>query len=121
MLFSQQQKDCSEFTLHIKYPDPPLFADLGYNAEYDSITFGNIEELLKYVNGKAAYDILDDSVLKHENEILLYAENDKGEVVWGTKEEVQIEKENTLFSDERLDERGSMDAQLPNTIRRRGR
>lgn len=80
-------------TLHIKYQEPINFN--GFVVENDTITFGSQEELSKYVNGEAAYDVLDNSVMKMDNEILLYAENENGDVVWGTKEEQQEEVQET--------------------------
>lgn len=76
-----------EITLYIKYQEPININ--GFVVETDTITFGSYEELTSFVNGKAAYDVLDNSVMKRENEILLYAENENGDVVWGTKEEQQ--------------------------------
>lgn len=70
--------------LHIKYQEPINFN--GFVVENDTITFDSQEELNNYVNGKAAYDVLDNCVKKNDNEILLYAENQKGNVVWGTKD-----------------------------------
>lgn len=81
-------------TLHIKYQEPINFN--GFVVENDTITFGSQEELSKYVNGEAAYDVLDNSVMKRDNEILLYAENENGDVVWGTKEE-QRETESMTY------------------------
>lgn len=70
--------------LHIKYQEPINFN--GFVVENDTITFDSQEELNNYVNGKAVYDVLDNCVKKNDNEILLYAENQKGNVVWGTKD-----------------------------------
>lgn len=75
-------------TLYIKYNEPVNFN--GISVGSDTITFGSHEELYKYISGEVAYNILDDSVKKGENEILLYAENDHGEVVWGQKEEQEL-------------------------------
>lgn len=69
-----------KITLHLKYKEPIHIN--GFVVENDTITFGSVEELNKYINGEAAYNILDDSVIKKDNEILLYAENDKGDAVW---------------------------------------
>lgn len=81
--------------LHIKYQEPINVN--GFVAENDTITFGSQEELNKYVNGEATYDVLDNSVIKRDNEILLYAENENGDVVWGTKEEAVRETENMTY------------------------
>lgn len=81
--------DYENITLHIRYQEPIRLN--GFVAETDTITFGSQEELNKYVNGEAAYDVLDNSVMKRDNEILLYAENENGDVVWGTKEEQREE------------------------------
>lgn len=82
-------------TLHIKYQEPINFN--GFVVENDTITFGSQEELSKYVNGEAAYDVLDNSVMKRDNEILLYAENENGDIVWGTKEEAVQEAESMTY------------------------
>lgn len=86
--------DYENITLHIRYQEPIRLN--GFVAETDTITFGSQEELNKYVNGEAAYDVLDNSVMKRDNEILLYAENENGDVVWGTKEE-QRETESMTY------------------------
>lgn len=88
--------DYENITLHIRYQEPIRLN--GFVAETDTITFGSQEELNKYVNGEAAYDVLDNSVMKRDNEILLYAENENGDVVWGTKEE-QRETESMMYGD----------------------
>lgn len=82
-------------TLHIKYQEPINVN--GFVVENDTITFDSQEELNKYVNGEAAYDVLDNSVIKRDNEILLYAENENGDVVWETKEEAVQETENMTY------------------------
>lgn len=74
-----------EVFLHIKYQEPININ--GWKADKDIITFDSLEEMSKYINGEAAYDSLDNSVRKRDNEILMYAENERGEVVWGVKEE----------------------------------
>lgn len=51
-----------KITLHLKYKEPIHIN--GFVVENDTITFGSVEELNKYINGEAAYDILDDSVIK---------------------------------------------------------
>lgn len=73
-----------EITLYIKYQDPINVN--GFVVETDTIAFGSYEEFNNYVNGEAAYDVLDNSVTKRDNEILLYAENENGDVVWGAKD-----------------------------------
>lgn len=75
-----------EITLHLKYKEPVNFN--GITVYSDTIKFGCYEELLKYASGEMAYNLLDDSVRKSENELLLYAENENGGIVWGTKEYV---------------------------------
>ena len=77
------EKEPSDITLHIKYKEPVEMN--GFIATMDSIVFDSKEELNKYINGERAFNNLDDSVRKTENEILLYAENEQGEVIWGTK------------------------------------
>lgn len=75
-----------EITLHLKYKEPVNFN--GITVYSDTIKFGSYEELLKYVSGEMAYNLLDDSVRKSENELLHYAENENGGIVWGTKDYV---------------------------------
>lgn len=77
------EKDPLPIILHIKYKEPIEIN--GFVATRDSITFDSKEELNKYIKGEPAYNILDDAVRKTDNEILLYADNEKGEVIWGTK------------------------------------
>lgn len=71
-------------TLHLRYREPVSIN--GWTAETDTLTFDSREELDKYINGEAAYDVLDNTVRKRENEILLYADNENGEIVWHTPE-----------------------------------
>lgn len=82
------QRENGEITLHIKYIEPINFN--GFNVENDTITFDNLESLEAYANGKATYDTLDNAVHKRENEILLYAENERGEIVWGKRDEKEV-------------------------------
>ena len=72
--------DKSNITLHIRYKEPIRMN--GFLAEKDTITFADREELIKYVNGEPAYDVLDDIVRKKDNEILLYADNENGDILW---------------------------------------
>lgn len=71
-------------TLHIRYREP--ISINGWTAETDTLTFDSREELDKYLNGEAAYDTLDNAVRKQDNEILLYAENEGGKIIWHTPE-----------------------------------
>ena len=73
----------ARYTLHIRYRNHRKIN--GWGGEFDSILFDSMDELLNYTQGKLAYDYLDNSVKKSENEILLYAENSEGNVVWGEK------------------------------------
>lgn len=82
------EREKGQITLHIKYAEPIEFN--GFHIENDTITFDNLESVKAYANGEVTYNSLDDSVRKKDNEILLYAENERGEVVWGTKEEQEI-------------------------------
>lgn len=82
------ERENGQITLHIKYAEPIEFN--GFHIENDTITFDNLESVKAYANGEVTYNSLDDSVRKKDNEILLYAENERGEVVWGTKEEQEI-------------------------------
>ena len=68
------------YTLHIQYKKPRKIN--GWGKEYDTIKFDSMEELLKYVNGETAYDYLDNHIHPSGNEILLYAEDEKGRIVW---------------------------------------
>ena len=81
-----------EITLYIKYAEPRNIN--GFQIEKDKITFDNQEEFNKFINGEVAYDTLDNAVCKRDNEILVYADNESGEVIWGTKEDMaqKIEK-----------------------------
>ena len=74
----------SRITLHVKYKEPIIFN--GFKIEKDSITFDNKDELNSYINGNVAFDMLDNAVRKRDNEILQYAENENGEVVWKADE-----------------------------------
>lgn len=76
-----------EIILHIRYREPVEIN--GLIKEDDVIIFGDEDELFKYIDGEPAFNMLDDSVAKGENEILLYAENDRGEIIWESKKEKQ--------------------------------
>lgn len=78
------ENEYEDITLHLKYKKP--LAINGFHIENDTIKFGSQEELMKFVNGETAYNILDDTVKKRDNEILLFADNSDGEVVWENKE-----------------------------------
>lgn len=78
------KNEYEDITLHLKYKKP--LAINGFHIENDTIKFGSQEELMKFVNGETAYNILDDTVKKRDNEILLFADKSDGEVVWENKE-----------------------------------
>ena len=66
-------------TLVYEYSKPKEFN--GFVSKIDQVTFGDLDEFGKYLNGEAAYDFLDNSVKKNDDEKLLYAfEDDK--VLW---------------------------------------
>lgn len=66
-------------TLVYEYSKPKEFN--GFVCKIDQVSFGNFDEFKKYLNGEAAYDFLDNSVKKNDDEKLLYAfEDDK--ILW---------------------------------------
>lgn len=85
-----------KITLHLKYKEPIHIN--GFVVENDTITFGSVEELNKYINGEAAYDILDDSVIKKDNELLLYAKDEKGNVIWEMKNQQKETQKNEIMT-----------------------
>lgn len=90
------EKEPRNITLHIQYKEP--IGLKGFIVTKDKITFSSIEELNKYINGEPAYNMLDDSVRKTANEILLYAEDEKGEVVWGVRlDDKAIQRPNQYY------------------------
>lgn len=68
------------YRLHIKYWESKNLN--GWISDTDTVTFSDKWELEKYISGETAYNELDDAMKKRDDEILLYAENGKGEVVW---------------------------------------
>ena len=68
------------YRLHIKYRESKNIN--GWISDTDTVTFSDKWELEKYISGENAYNELDDAMKKRDDEILLYAENGKGEVVW---------------------------------------
>lgn len=68
------------YRLHIKYRESKNLN--GWISDTDTVTFSDKWELEKYISGETAYNELDDAMKKRDDEILLYAENGKGEVVW---------------------------------------
>lgn len=68
------------YRLHIKYRESKNLN--GWISDTDTVTFSDKWELEKYIRGETAYNELDDAMKKRDDEILLYAENGKGEVVW---------------------------------------
>lgn len=77
-------------TLFVKYREPIHIN--GFVVETDEITFGSQEELNKYINGECAYDILDNSVKKRDVELLLYATDESGNIVWDSNENQVVEE-----------------------------
>lgn len=78
---SKPAENKSDFILHIRYKKPVEMN--GWKSETDTITFNTEDELHNYIKGNAAYDYLDNSVKRTDNEILLYALNqDTGEIIW---------------------------------------
>lgn len=66
-------------TLVYEYSKPKEFN--GFVCKIDQVSFGDFDEFKKYLNGEAAYDFLDNSVKKNDDEKLLYAfEDDK--ILW---------------------------------------
>lgn len=99
-------------TLHIKYQEPITIN--GFNVETDTIAFDSMESMEAYVSGNVAYDVLDNAVRKRDNEILLYAENENGDVIWGTKEEVNHgDNENLQVQPHKTFELVEIDETLP--------
>lgn len=80
-------------TLHIRYAEPKDVN--GFHIENDTITFDNVEDVEAYANGETVYDALDNAVRKGEDEILVYAENERGEVVWEQREDPKTLTEQT--------------------------
>lgn len=85
-------------TLHIKYQEP--INKNNFIVWTDTITFGSQEELNKYVNGEAAYDVLDNSVMRKDNEILLYAEYENGDVVCIDENEPLVAIDNMEYDED---------------------
>jgi hypothetical protein len=99
-------------TLHIKYQEPVIMN--GWQAETDTITFDSKESMEEFVSGNVAYDYLDNAIRKKDNEILLYAENANGDVIWGTKEEVNHgDNENLQVQSHKTFELVEIDETLP--------
>jgi len=82
-----------QITLHIKYQEPIVMN--GWRAETDTITFDSRENMEAFISGNVAYDVLDNAIRKKDNEILLYAENANGDVIWRTKE-LEDEKNSSI-------------------------
>ena len=84
-----EKKDVDMYALHTRYKLHIRYKKVrkvnGWGGEFDSMLFDSMDELLNHTQGKLAYDYLDNSVKKTENEILLYAEDERGNVVWGKK------------------------------------
>lgn len=78
------QRETGDITLHIRYAEPINFN--GFRAEEDRIIFSNVEDVQRYADGEVVYDAYDNTARRRENEILLYAENERGETVWGEGE-----------------------------------
>lgn len=77
-------------TLHIKYKEPVVIN--GWKAETDTITFSNIEEFDKFINGEKAFDAMDNAITLKENELLQFAVDSNGEsVVWNAEDENELE------------------------------
>lgn len=70
--------------LHIRYNGTKNLR--GFIVDEDTITFSDLESVKEYANGNVVYDILDNTVKKRPDEILLYAENEDGEIIWETDE-----------------------------------
>lgn len=88
VLFQQKNTSVNEsdIILHIKYEKTKDFN--GCHIKYDSINFNSMEELQKFINGQVAFNTLDDTVKKRNDEILLYAEKD-GNIVWKNEKSIK--------------------------------
>ena len=75
------EREQERLTLHIRYDKPIEFN--GFNVTRDTIIFDRKSEMEAYIRGDVAYNYLDDTVKKKDNEILEYAENENGNIVWG--------------------------------------
>jgi DNA repair protein RadC len=107
------EPNIGDITLHIKYQEP--VSVYGLEVETDTITFSNMSDLNAFINGDASYNHLDDAVRKSDNDILLYAENANGDVVWGNKDESSIThgeqniiRNSDLIIDEKPQERSAL-------------
>lgn len=66
-------------TLVFEYSKPKQFN--GFVTNMDQVLFMDLDEFNKYLNGETAYNFIDDSVKRNDDEKLLYAfEDDK--IVW---------------------------------------
>lgn len=77
--------NAEKITLHIEYQNPININ--GFIVKNDTIVFDSQIELNNYINGEAAYDAMDNAVTKKDNEILLHAEDEHGNIIWKAKEE----------------------------------
>lgn len=75
------EREQERLTLHIRYDKPIEFN--GFNVTRDTIIFDRNSEMEAFIRGDVAYNYLDDTVKKKDNEILEYAENENGDIVWG--------------------------------------
>lgn len=71
-------------TLYLEYINPKKVN--GWGGKRDFVTFDSVQDLNAYVNGDVAYDYLDNAVQTNADEILLYAADETGRVVWKNKD-----------------------------------
>lgn len=86
------------YRLHIKYRESKNLN--GWISDTDIVAFSDKWELEKYISGETAYNELDDAMRKRDDEILLYAENGKGEVVWRSEIMLAIQSVKDYFGRE---------------------
>ena len=77
-------------TLYIQYTEPIKFN--GFTIETDSIDFCSLDDCKDYIERKVTRNWLDDYVQKGDNEIPLYAKNQKGDVLWDKNDIDTIKK-----------------------------
>lgn len=85
--FPHREENREQITLNIQYREPININ--GFSAETDRIIFDSREELNKYINGESAYNYLDDSVKKTDNERLINAIDENGNIVWSMEQQAR--------------------------------
>lgn len=75
-----------DYVVNIVYEKGKVWSEFAEPFYTDSLKFDGLEEAMKFVEGKQAYDYLDECVRLKDDEKVINVVDEKGNVVWEIEE-----------------------------------